>query len=121
MPALHRLLKRVTAHTPLDIAKRDRQKQELVFPTTDSFYAQWRRQNGIISLHENSDPPPERLLQAIWLHQRLLRQRLETLDGRTVAVLHPGFPNREGGPDFRGAVLQFGDDAPVSGDVEVDL
>jgi hypothetical protein len=27
----------------------------------------------------------------------------------------------EGGPDFRGAVLQFGDEKPVAGDVEIDL
>jgi hypothetical protein len=38
-----------------------------------------------------------------------------------VRVLHPGFANLEGGPDFRGAVLQIGGDAPCSGDVEVDL
>ena len=36
-------------------------------------------------------------------------------------VFHPGFANLEGGPDFRGAVLQIGADAPCSGDVEVDL
>jgi len=38
-----------------------------------------------------------------------------------VRVFHPGFANLEGGPDFRGAVLQIGADAPCSGDVEVDL
>lgn len=36
-------------------------------------------------------------------------------------VFHPGFISLEGGPDFRGAVLQIGDAAPVSGDVEIDL
>lgn len=36
-------------------------------------------------------------------------------------VFHPGFANLEGGPDFRGAVLQIGAEAPCSGDVEVDL
>ena len=29
--------------------------------------------------------------------------------------------NREAGPDFRGAVVQFGDEPPRSGDVEIDL
>jgi hypothetical protein len=38
-----------------------------------------------------------------------------------VRVLHPGFGSVEGGPDFRGAVLQIGDAPPRSGDVEVDL
>ena len=36
-------------------------------------------------------------------------------------VLHPGFLSVEGGPDFRGASVQFGDSPPQSGDVEVDL
>ena len=71
-------------------------------------------------LHE-SDPPPERLLQAVWQHQRLQRDALQTSDGKIVRILHPGFCNAEGGPDFRGAVLQIGGDAPRSGDVEVDL
>ncbi len=66
-------------------------------------------------------PPPERLLQAVWRHQRLQRDRLQTADGRSVRVLHPGFVSVEGGPDFRGAVIQIGDDAPCSGDVEIDL
>lgn len=67
------------------------------------------------------DSPPERLLQEIWLHQRVRRGQLRTLDGRTVQVLHPGFQSLEGGPDFRDALLQFGEDAPLSGDIEVDL
>ena len=40
---------------------------------------------------------------------------------RSVRVLHPGFVSVEGGPDFRGAVIQIGDAAPCSGDVEIDL
>lgn len=72
-------------------------------------------------LREDESPPPEKLLQAAWQHQRVLRGQLKTLDGRTARILHPGFLNREGGPDFRGAVVQFGDDLPVTGDVEVDL
>jgi hypothetical protein len=35
--------------------------------------------------------------------------------------LHPGFLNREGGPDFRNAVVQFGGANARSGDIEVDL
>jgi len=72
-------------------------------------------------LHEDAESPPERLLQAIWLHQRVLRDQLKTLDGVPVRVLHPGFHNVEGGPDFRGAMVQIGERAPVLGDVEVDL
>jgi len=93
-----------------------------VFPVLASFYAQWRVRHGVIPvLHEDGDSPPERLLQAVWQHQRVLRDRLSTLDGRPVRVLHPGFQSLEGGPDFRCATVQFGDLPPQSGDVEVDL
>jgi hypothetical protein len=61
------------------------------------------------------------LLQAIWQHQRLRRDELKTSDGKSVQVLHPGFRSVEGGPDFRGAVIQIGDVPPKTGDVEVDI
>jgi hypothetical protein len=65
--------------------------------------------------------PPERLLQAIWFHQRLRREQLRGADGHALRVLHPGFWNREAGPDFRGAVVQFDGEAARSGDVEIDV
>jgi hypothetical protein len=93
-----------------------------VSPPTDNFYADWRPRFGAGNvLRDENDPPPERLLQAIWHHQRLQRDRLQTADGKSVRVLHPGFASVEGGPDFRGAVIQIGDAAPCSGDVEIDL
>ncbi len=94
-----------------------------MFHGTDSFYARWRSRSGVgVILREGDEAAPaERLLQAVWLHQRLHRDHLKTLDGQPVKVLHPGFKNREAGPDFRGAVLQFGGELPRSGDVEVDL
>jgi len=87
------------------------------------FYAQWRAQNEArLFLRDQSSPlPPERLLQSVWHHQRLQRDQLLTLDGRTVRVLHPGFWNHEAGPDFRGAVVQIGQEEARSGDVEIDL
>ncbi len=86
-----------------------------------NLYAQWRRQSAGPDLLRDSPPsPPERLLQHVWQHQRLQADRLLTLDGKPVRVLHPGFWNYESGPDFRGAVIQLGGAAPVSGDVEID-
>ncbi len=86
------------------------------------FYADWRVRCGAVSvLREDRESPPERLLQAVWQNQRLLRDQLATLDGQAVRILHPGFRSVEGGPDFRGAVIQFADTAPRTGDVEVDL
>ena len=91
-------------------------------PPPENFYADWRSRFGVVHvLRDENDPPPERLLQAIWHHQRLQRDRLQTADGKSVRVLHPGFASVEGGPDFRGAVIQIGDAAPCSGDVEIDL
>jgi len=87
-----------------------------------SFYAEWRARSGVIPLvREDLDSPPEHLLQAVWQHQRLLRDQLKTLDGQPIRVLHPGFRSREGGPDFRGAVVQVGEGPPRAGDIEVDL
>lgn len=87
------------------------------------FYAQWRAQNEArLLLRERGGPhPPERLLQAVWHHQRLKRDQLQTLDGQPVRVLHPGFWNHEAGPDFRGAVVQIGQEVPRAGDIEIDL
>lgn len=88
----------------------------------DSFYGQFRAQCGAVAiLREDLESPPEYLLQAIWQHQRLLREQLRTSDGQAVTILHPGFRSVEGGPDFRGAVIQFGSNPAKSGDVEVDI
>jgi len=106
----------------LDFAGRRAQKQWPVLPLAENFYADWRLRCGAANvLRDENDSPPERLLQAVWQHQRLRRDQLMTTDDRAVRVLHPGFASAEGGPDFRGAVIQIGDDAPRSGDVEVDL
>jgi hypothetical protein len=91
-----------------------------LFP--ENLYARWRAQRNLApALREDESSPPETLLQAVWQHQRLHRERLATLDGRAVRILHPGFLSREGGPDFRGAVVQFADEPPVTGDIEVDI
>jgi hypothetical protein len=37
-----------------------------------------------------------------------------------VFILHPGFLNREPGPDFRQAIVQVGDEPARQGDIEVD-
>jgi hypothetical protein len=90
--------------------------------THSDFYARWREENEprLFLGERDAAQPPERLLQSIWLHQRLRREELQTLDGQPLRVLHPGFWNHAAGPDFHGAVLQFGHEAPRSGDVEID-
>jgi hypothetical protein len=99
-----------------------RKSRITVLTLPGDLYAEWRIRYGAIPLlREELDSPPERLLQAIWLHQRLKRDQLKTLDGQVVQVLHPGFHNVEGGPDFRGAVVRIGHESAQNGDVEVDL
>src|SRR6267142_2653464 len=94
-----------------------------VSATSFSFYAQWREQVLAAGLlrETQEEAPSERLLQQIWLHQRLQRDQLKSLDGTPLRVLHPGFWNREAGPDFRNAMVQLGNEPPRSGDVEIDL
>ena len=88
----------------------------------ENFYAIWRGSCRAINLlHDGDSVPPEKLLQAVWQHQRLRRDQLKAADGRFLRVLHPGFASAEGGPDFRGAVLQFENEQTVAGDVEIDL
>ena len=63
-------------------------------------YARWRALARTPALRDagGAAAPPERLLQAVWLHQRLRREELRATDGRLVRVLHPGFWNRAAGP-----------------------
>ncbi len=86
-------------------------------------YERWRVANRSLTLREAgiAAAPDEALLQRIWAHQRLQRDALRTFDGQPVTVLHPGFRNREAGPDFHDAVLQIGEARLAPGDVEVDL
>ena len=88
-----------------------------------SFYEHWRQTHGRPSAFRESPDglPAERLLQAIWARQRIQRDQLRTTDGRTVKVLHPGFWNREAGPDFRGGMVQIDDEPARVGDIEIDL
>jgi hypothetical protein len=93
-----------------------------MFPPAENFYALWRARLGAGNvLRDENDLPTERLLQAVWLHQRLSRDQLKTAEGKPVRIFHPGFASAGGGPDFYGAVIQIGTDAPRSGDVEIDL
>jgi Protein of unknown function (DUF2851) len=87
----------------------------------ENFYAAWRTNCRALVLRDGDGVPPEKLLQAVWQHQRILRGELKMADGKPLRVLHPGFASTEGGPDFRGAVLKFGEEPPVAGDVEIDL
>jgi hypothetical protein len=110
----------------LDFAPALAQNGRRVSSPGKNFYAVWRAQAvatwwPCASTLRDEHFPTERLLQAIWQHQRLKRGELKTLAGNTVRIFHPGFASLEGGPDFCDAVLQIGNESPRSGDVEIDL
>jgi hypothetical protein len=105
----------------LDFAAR-RTKNCGVNARAENFYAVWREgRRAVPALHDGGTGPSEKLLQAVWQHQRLQRGQLKTDDGQPVRIFHPGFVSVEGGPDFRGALIQIGEAAPRSGEVEIDL
>jgi hypothetical protein len=97
-----------------------RAQLSIVFPARLQFYLQWRQAQHRGELHETGTPS-ERLVQNIWHHQRIRRDALTLLDGRPIRILHPGFWSHGAGPDFRSAVIQIAQEAPLSCDVEVDL
>jgi hypothetical protein len=101
--------------------QRRRWKSNGTLAMQPDLYARWRALARGATLREGGEAPPEKLLQAVWLHQRLRRAELRATDGRPVRVLHPGFWNRAAGPDFQRAAIQFGDEPPRFGDIEVDV
>ncbi|WP_179131507.1 DUF2851 family protein [Candidatus Entotheonella palauensis] len=62
---------------------------------------------------------PEKLVCCLWFESRWRPERLETLDGRQFTVHSPGQWNRQAGPDFLQAVLEYRDGERCRGDVEV--
>lgn len=70
---------------------------------------------------ESPKKPAEKFLHAVWQNQRIKRALLRTTKGEKVRVLHPGFWNCEGGPDFKNAVVQFETEKPIQGDIEIDM
>lgn len=91
-------------------------------PFRANTYLEWRtRCLREFRLGETGGAPSELLLQQIWRHQRLRRDQLVSHDGQPVRVWHPGFWNREPGPDFRDAIVQIGRGEATAGDIEIDL
>ncbi len=60
---------------------------------------------------------PESELTLLWSH--LAGETMVTEEGERIRVLYPGLCVGGGGPDFKGAVLVFGDSQVVRGDVEI--
>lgn len=65
---------------------------------------------------ENS--PKEDLLQFIWNHKLLFKEKLFTTDGEPLEVLHPGSLNTQQGPDFFAARIRIGQTLWV-GNIEI--
>lgn len=66
-------------------------------------------------------PVGEAAVGRLWAQEPRSRGLL-TQDGRILEVVYPGWPNRDWGPDFRGALLRLGPGAAIqAGEVEVEL
>ena len=63
--------------------------------------------------------PAEAELARLWAAQQFPDGPLATTDGTPVRVMYPGRSGAPAGPDFQDAVVQFGDEPPRVGDVEL--
>ncbi len=61
---------------------------------------------------------PEALLRRLWHDGAFTSSGLRTSDGRSVAILSPGTPNNDEGPDFHDAAIRIGS-ITYRGDVEL--
>jgi hypothetical protein len=61
----------------------------------------------------------EAVLVRLWAGQRFPAAALVTRRGAPVRVVHPGFPGRGAGPDFRDAIVAPASGALLRGDVEL--
>ena len=80
-------------------------------------YSQLRSRRPSI-VRERSSDVSEHVLQCIWYDQLFSDRPLETIDGRRIKVVSPGWWNRAEGPDFKGAQIEF-NGRLRSGDVEI--
>ena len=64
-------------------------------------------------------PPAEATLAQLWAGQRFPASALVTRQGMPLRVLHPGWPGRGAGPDFRDAIIATPSDRLLRGDVEL--
>ncbi len=62
---------------------------------------------------------PEKLVSCVWFEPHWRPAAFATLDGRAFTVRSPGQWNRQAGPDFRQAVIEYVDGEVCRGDVEV--
>ena len=91
-------------------------------PVLASFYAQWRVRCGVVPvLRDDQDSPPERLLQTIWQHQRLLREQLKTLDGNRSVSFIPVSAASKAAPISAAPSSSSATARRQTGDIEVDL
>ena len=62
----------------------------------------------------------EQIIHYLWAEQLFKVKSLETTDHRQVTVKYPGLWNHESGPDFKQAIIYFGNE-PQKGDIEIHL
>jgi len=102
----------------------------LIFQTLETAFPRsglYRNGNTENTLHETALPFSrfpwrERHLQCLWADPRNRPTALQTSEGETVTVEHPGDWNLEPGPDFLNAALLIGKEKRrVTGDLEIHI
>ena len=63
--------------------------------------------------------PTEAELQRRWVARHLEPGYLKDLEGQRLRIIFAGWPNRERGPDFRGAILKPVGGPAIRGDIEL--
>ncbi len=62
----------------------------------------------------------EKLFQFIWQFQYFNKKELQTVDGETLQIIHPGIFNRDQGPDFSEARIKIGETI-LAGNIELHI
>ena len=62
----------------------------------------------------------ESFLHYLWKHSLYCFVQLKTTDGKTLKIIHPGYPHQDAGPDFKQAIIKI-NDMIWAGDVEIHL
>ena len=61
---------------------------------------------------------PEALIHAIWQHQQFQSEHLQTVQGESISIIHPGIHNHDAGPDFTNAKIEL-NGVLWHGDIEI--
>ena len=81
-------------------------------------YGQRREYRANMVRESSANLVNEHIVQCIWYDRLFNQEKLQTLDGRSLKIISPGWWNHGEGPDFKGAQIEF-NGRHRTGDVEI--